>query len=153
MSTVSKSIEVDVPASIAFMELTAFEALPRFMPGVIAVTQRGERHLSWRAHVFGIERVWELEITEIAPEQRVAWSSLAGPRNYGSVHLEPRGADATRITMEVHYDPTGVFEEITDYLGVLDRWVERSLECFKELMEQPSSTLGGLPPVEHLVGH
>jgi len=153
MSTVSKSIEVDVPASIAFTEMTAFDALPRFMPGVIAVTQRGERRLHWRAHVFGIERVWELEIIEVARDQRIAWSSVAGPRNHGVVNLEPLSADVTRITMEIHYDPTGVVEELTDYLGVLDRWVERSLGCFKELMEQPSSTLGGLPPVEHLVGH
>jgi len=150
MSTISKSIEVDVAASIA---LTAFEGLPRFMPGVIAVTKRGERHLSWRAQVFGIERAWELEITDIAPDQRVAWSSVAGPRNYGVVSLEPLSVEATRVTMEIHYDPVGVVEELTDYLGVLGRWVERSLECFKDALEQPASKLGGLPPVEHLVGH
>ena len=80
MSTVIKSIEVDVPASTAFRELTRFEDLPRFMRGVVAVQQIDDRRLSWRAHIFGAERVWELEITEIAHEHELAWVSRSGPK-------------------------------------------------------------------------
>ena len=44
-------------------------------------------------------------------------------------------------------------EGVTDYLGVLSRWVERSLRRFKDVMEQPYSTLTRLPSAEELVGH
>jgi len=151
MSMVIKSIEVDVPVSMAFQEWTHFEELPRFMRGVVAVKQLDDRHLHWRAQIFGVERVWELEITAIG-EERIAWLSRSGPKNHGVIVLEPLSAFGTRVTMEVHYDPTGFVEEVTDYLGVLSRWVERSLVRFKDLMEQPYSTLGRLPPVEELIG-
>jgi len=152
MSTVIKSIEVDIPVATAFREWRRFEELPRFMRGVIAVIPHDERHLSWRAHVFGVERAWELEITEIAPNDRIAWSSCAGPRNHGAILFAPLATDGTRIVMEVHYDPSGFVEELTDYLGVLSRWVERSLIRFKDLMEEPWSARGSLPPVEELNG-
>jgi len=152
MSTVIKTIDVDVPVSIAFQEWTRFEVLPRFMHRVTEVKPLDARHLSWRAQVFGVERVWELEITEVAPDRRIAWCSCAGPRNHGAILLEPLATDGTRVTMEVHYDPTGFVEELSDYLGVLSRWVERSLVRFKDLMEEPLFKRAGLPPVEELVG-
>jgi uncharacterized membrane protein len=152
MSTVSKSIDVDVPVSTAFREWTRFEDLPRFMRGVVAVKRLDERHLSWRAQIFGMERLWELEIVEIAPQRLIAWRSCAGPKNYGAIVLEPLSTVGTRVTMEVHYDPAGFVAEVGDYLGVLGRWVERSLSRFQDVMEEPTSTLGGLPPVEELVG-
>lgn len=152
MSTVIKSIEVDIPVSTAFEEWTRFEELPRFMRGVVAVKQRDDRHLHWRAQMFGVERAWELEITEIAPEQRISWSSCSGPKNHGTVLLEPLLPFGTRITMEIHYDPDGFLEEVTDYLGVFSRWVERSLDRFKDVIEPPRAMFGRLPSAEELVG-
>jgi uncharacterized membrane protein len=151
MSMVRKAIEVDVPVSSVFEEWMRFEELPRFMRGVVAVRHVDDRHLSWRAQIFGVEQVWELEVTEITPERLIAWHSCAGPRNHGVIMLEPLSIAATRITMEIHFNPASFVEEVTDYLGVLDRWVERSLGRFKEMME-PGSRSRGLPPVEELVG-
>jgi uncharacterized membrane protein len=152
MSRVVKSIEVDVPVSTAFEAWTRFEELPRFMHGVVAVKRLADGHLSWRAQILGVERVWELEITEIAPERTIAWSSCAGPRNQGAIVLEPLSSFGTRVTMEVRYDPTGFVEGVTDYLGMLGRWVDRSLGRFKDVIEQPHSTFGRLPSAEELVG-
>ena len=152
MSMVVKSIEVDVPVSVAFEEWTRFEDLPRFMHGVVAVRQIDDRHLTWRAQVFGVERVWELEITEILPQRAIAWSSCAGPKNQGAILLEPLSPFGTRVIMEIRSDPAGLVEEVTDFLGVLDRWVERSLNRFKDVIEQPRSTFSRLPSAEELVG-
>jgi uncharacterized membrane protein len=151
MSMVIKSIEVDVPVSTAFQEWTRFEELPRFMRGVVAVKQLDDRHLHWRAQIFGVERLWELEITEIA-EEKIAWLSCSGPKHYGAIVLEPLSPFGTRVTLEIHYDPNGFVEEVTDYLGVLSRWVDRSLIRFKDVIEQPHATFGRLPSAEELVG-
>jgi uncharacterized membrane protein len=153
MSTVIKSIEVDAPLSTVFREWARFEDLPRFMRGVVAVTPIDDRLFHWRAQVFGAELLWELEVTEIVEEQRLAWASRSGPKNHGVVALEALSPDATRVTMQIHYDPAGFVEGIGDYLGVLGRWVERSLLRFKDLMEEPYSTLVRLPSADELVGH
>lgn len=152
MSKVVKTIEVDVPVSTVFEEWTRFEALPRFMRGVVAVKRLDDRHLFWRAQVFGVEQVWELEITDIAPERMIAWTSCGGPRNRGALTLHPLSSFGTRVTVEMHYDPQGFIEEVTDYFGVLSRWLERSLIGFKELMEHRPSRFSRLPSAEELVG-
>ena len=151
MSTVIKSIDVDVALSTAFEEWTRFEELPRWMLGVAEVRRLGDRHLYWRAELSGTERQWELEITEIVPERKVAWTSCSGPRNHGAVVLEPLPC-GTRVTMQIHYDPLTFVGTVTDLLGLLSRWVDRSLRLFKELMERPDATFGRLPPAEELIG-
>jgi len=151
MSMVIKSIEVDVPVSTAFREWTRFEELPRFMSGVVAVRQLDDRRLHWRAQIFGVERLWELEITEMA-EERIAWVSRSGPTNHGAIVFAPVSPFGTRVTLEIHYDPRGFAEEVTDYLGVLSRWVDRSLSRCKAVLEHPSPAFGRLPAAEELVG-
>ena len=152
MSTVIKSIDVDIPVSTAFDLWTRFEELPRFLRGVVAVQRLDERRLHWRAQIIGVERVWMLELTKIALDRKIAWRSLSGPKNRGAVVLEPLADFGTRVTMQVHYDPASFLAEVTDYLGLLSRWVERGLHRFKALTE-PDATLGRLPPAEELVGH
>jgi uncharacterized membrane protein len=111
-----------------------------------------DRRLHWRAEIAAIETIWQLEITELESDQRIAWASYSGPRNWGAVRFEPLPTSGTRITMEVHYDPVSFMQNVTDYLGVLTRWVERSLIRFKEMMESPYSRLSQLPRAEELVG-
>lgn len=150
MSTTIKSIEVDVPISTAFRAWTRFEEIPRFMRGVTAVKRLDDRHLHWQAQIIGVNRAWVLEITEMARERKIEWRSCSGPKNHGAIVLEALSTVDTRVTMEVHYDPASFVQELTDSLGLLSRWVERSLMRFKDMMEQPP--LGRLPPAEELVG-
>jgi uncharacterized membrane protein len=150
MSTFIKSIDVAIPVSTAFEEWTRFEDLPRFMRGAIAVQRLDDRRLSWRARILGAEKLWELQITEVVP-WRIAWCSRSGPRNDGSVVLQSLSPTDTLVTMLLRCDPQGFVQGMTDQL-MLGRWVERSLSRFKEVMEQPHSSLGQLPPADQLVG-
>jgi uncharacterized membrane protein len=152
MSTVSKSIRVGIPASKAFREWTRFEELPRFLPGVREVRQLDERHLHWRAEIAGLERLWQLELREVVPGQRIAWRTVSGPANRGEVSFESLAPSETQVTMTVSYDPEGFVEIVTDYLGMLGFWVDRCLGRFRNFMERPDSTLSRLPAPEDLIG-
>jgi uncharacterized membrane protein len=152
MSTVIKSVDVDVPVSTAFAEWTRFEELPRFMRGVVEVRPIDDRHLHWRGHIAGVETVWRLEITELGQNELIAWCSESGPKNRGAIEFEPLPLSRTRVTMEVRYDPASFVQNVTDYLGVLDRWVERSLARFREVMEEKYTLPSPLPRAEELVG-
>jgi uncharacterized membrane protein len=152
MSTVVRSIEVDVPVSTAFEEWTRFEELPRFVRGLVEVRRLDDRNLYWRAQIAAVETVWQLEITALDADERIAWASCSGPRNWGVLRFEPLPTSGTRMTMEVHYDPASFMQNITDYFGVLGRWVEGSLLRFKDMMESPYTRLSQLPRAEDLVG-
>ena len=153
MSTVIiKSIDVDVSVATAFEQWTRFEELPRFVSGLLEVKRLDDRCLHWRAEIAAIETVWQLEITALKTDERIEWVSRLGPKNWGAVMFEPLSRSRTRVRMELHYDPVSFMQYIGDYLGVLGRWVERSLSRFKALVEEPVSICSRLPAAEELIG-
>ena len=81
MSRIEKSIDVNVPLSMAYNQWTQFEEFPRFMGGIEEVRQLDDKRLHWRAHIGGKQEEWDAEIVEQIPDQRVAWRSTSGRRS------------------------------------------------------------------------
>lgn len=142
MSTVEKSIEVNVPVSTAYNQWTQFEDFPKFMEGVEEVTQIDDTHLHWYAEIGGVEKHWDAEITEQVPDERIAWRSTSGAKNAGVVTFREISDNATLVTVQMQYEPEGVIENTGDALGVLTRRVEGDLERFKEFLETRGQETG-----------
>jgi uncharacterized membrane protein len=142
MSTVEKSVDVNVPVSTAYNQWTQFEDFPRFMEGVKSVTQTDDTHLHWVAEVGGKEKEWDAEITEQTPDQRVAWNSTSGARNAGVVTFHRLDDNTTRVTLQMDVDPEGIVENVGDFFGVLDGRVEGDMERFKEFVESRGTETG-----------
>jgi uncharacterized membrane protein len=135
MATIEKSIEVEAPVRAVYNQWTQFEDFPRFMEGVREVRQLDEAHLHWRAEVGGKEQVWEAEITEQTPDERIAWRSRAGVANGGVVTFHRIADGRTRIMLQLDYEPEGAVEHVGDALGVVSRRVAADLQRFKEFIE------------------
>ena len=142
MSTIEKSIEVNVPVRTAYNQWTQFEEFPRFMEGVKEVRQLDDKRLHWRAQIAGKEEEWDAEIVEQDPDKRVAWRNTSGAPNAGVVtfhYLEP---NKTRVMLQLDYQPQGVVESVGDVLGFVSRRVEGDLERFKEFIESRGTETG-----------
>lgn len=142
MSTVEKSIDVNVPIGTAYNQWTQFEDFPNFMEGVLDVKQLDDTHLHWRAEVGGKEKEWNAEITDQIPDQCIAWRSTSGTANDGYVTFHRIDDSTTRIMVRMDYDPEGVTENVGDALGVLSRRVESDLERFKDFLESRGQETG-----------
>ena len=68
-------IDIDLPVSTVYNQWTQFEDFPLFMKHVRDVRQLDDTHTAWKAKISGVTREWEAEITEQAPDQRVAWTA------------------------------------------------------------------------------
>jgi uncharacterized membrane protein/CBS domain-containing protein len=134
--SVRQSITVNVPVRSAYDQWTQFEEFPSFMGGVQEVKQLDDRHLHWRAQAGGQSREWDAEITEQVPDQRIAWRSTGGKRNDGIVQFKPIADGATRIDVEMLFEPSGVTELAGSAVGLADRRVKADLERFRELIEK-----------------
>ena len=77
MSTIEKSIEVNVPEYTAYAQWTRFEEFPQFMDGVKEVERNG-KHLHWKAAIARQDTEWDAEITEETADQRIVWRSRDG---------------------------------------------------------------------------
>ena len=134
MARVEKSIDVNVPVQTAYNQWTQFEDFPNFMEGVDEVQQLDDTHLHWRVKVGGKEKEFDAEITEQVPDQVIAWRSVDGTQNAGTVRFYP-AQDGTQITFIMEYDPEGFVENVSDIVGVTSRRVEGDLQRFKEFVE------------------
>jgi len=135
MSTIEKSIDVDVPISTAYNQWTQFEEFPRFMSGVDSIQQIDDTHLHWKVSVGGVDREFDAEVTEQHPDERVAWKSTGGPQHAGVVTFHRIDDDTTRVTVQMDWEPEGFVEKAGAMLQVDDMQVGNDLKRFKELIE------------------
>jgi len=142
MENVQKSIEVDVPISVVYNQWTQFEEFPKFMQGVEEVRQLSPTRIYWRADIFGKQKEWEAEIYEQIPDQRISWQSTAGTRNTGSVQFEKLGANRTKVSLSLSYEPESGLEKVGDALGILSFRVQGDLDRFKEFIEKQGMETG-----------
>ena len=142
MATIEKSIEVDVPVSVAYGQWTQFEEFPQFMSGVVEVQQIDDSHMRWVAEIGGERKEWKAEIVEQEPDRVIAWRAVEGVPNSGRVRFQPTDS-GTEVSVEMEYDPEGMKEKVGALFGADDRQVEKDLERFRELVEAR-----GMPPGE-----
>ncbi|MEN3276243.1 MAG: hypothetical protein V7631_2033 [Massilia sp.] len=141
-SSITESIEVNVPVRTAYNQWTQFEDFPQFMKSVHEVRQLDDKHLHWKANVAGEEKEWDAEITERIPDKRIAWRSITGVPNAGVVTFHKISDSVCRVTLQMDYQPEGVLETIGDALGAVRMEARSNLANFKEMLEKRGAETG-----------
>ncbi|CAL9664309.1 MULTISPECIES: SRPBCC family protein [unclassified Streptomyces] len=144
MSQVEESIEVAVPVHTAYNQWTQFETFPEFMSGVERIEQRTDTLTHWVTKVDGVRREFDAEITEQLPDERVAWTTVAGDaRQAGVVTFHRLDDDHTKVMLQMEFHPDGVAETVGDKLGFVKRQTKGDLERFKRFIEERGQESGG----------
>ena len=142
MSTIEKTIEVDVPVRTAYDQWTQFEEFPQFMEGVESVRQIDDKTVHWTAEIAGVKREWDAEIVDQKPDERVTWRAIDGAQNDGTVSFA-EAAPGTRVTLRLEFEPEGFVESAGDALNIVERRVAGDLDRFKEFIESRRAPTGG----------
>ena len=142
MASVQESIDVDVPIRVAYDQWTQFESFPQFMGGVERITQLDDTHTHWVTDVDGVKREFDAEITEQHPDERVAWTSLSGPRHAGVVTFHRLDETHSRVTAQMEIEPEGFVEQVGDKTGIVDRRVKGDMRRFREFIEARGTETG-----------
>lgn len=134
---IEESIEIDVPVEKAYEQWVRFEEFPKFMKGVLEVRRDSlsPDKLHWRAQVAGVEREWEAEIVEQAPNQRVAWRSIEGTRNAGVVTFHHLEDGRCKLMLQLDQESESPLEAAGDATGLLRRRVRGDLKRFRDFVE------------------
>ncbi len=143
MSTITESVDVDVPITTAYDQWTQFESFPQFMDGVEEIRQIDDTHNHWVIKVAGVTREFDATITEQHPEERIAWRADDGPNHAGVVTFHRLDDNKTRVTAQMDIDPEGFVENVADKAGILDRRIKADMKRFKEFIESRGSETGG----------
>ena len=142
MTTVEEFIDVAVPVTTAYNQWTQFESFPRFMGGVVSISQISDTDSHWVTKIGGVEREFDTKVTEQHPDERVAWKSTDGKSHAGVVTFHRLGDELTRVTVQLDWDPETFVEKVGSAVGADDRQVKADLKRFKEFIEGRGSETG-----------
>ena len=136
MSTIEKSIEINVPVYVAYSQWTRFAEFPRFMEGVKEVKQLDAKRLHWKAEIAGRDTEWDTDITEQTADQRLALTNRDGAIKGMVATFQEISNDRSTVRLQVEYNPQDAVEPVGDALGVVSLRVQGDLERFKGLVEK-----------------
>jgi uncharacterized membrane protein len=143
MSTVTESVDVEVPVHTAYNQWTQFEEFPHFMEGVEQVTQLDDRHNHWVTSVAGARREFDTEIIDQLPDERVAWRTVTGDvKQKGVVTFQRLDDTRTRVNLAMDVEPSGMAEKAAYLVGIIDRRAKGDMRRFKEYIEERGSESG-----------
>jgi uncharacterized membrane protein len=142
-TTLTASIEVDVPVRVAYDQWTQFESFPEFLSSVDRVSQVNATMTHWVVSIRGVKREFDAEIVDQVPDRHVAWRSVDEELLHrGSVSFTALEADRTRIDLEIEWEPEGFVEQAGAALQLDDLQVKSDLKRFKEFIERRGAETG-----------
>jgi uncharacterized membrane protein len=143
MAQAIETIDVNVPVSVAYNQWTQFAEFPKFLDEVESIDQVTDTLTVWKVKVGTVEKTFEAEITEQHPDERVAWNSTGGEVDHAGVITFHKLSDTeTRLTVQIDWEPTGVFEKLGSTFGVDNHAIKKDLKNFKEYIESQGSADG-----------
>jgi uncharacterized membrane protein len=105
---VHKSLDVDAPLERVFAFWRNYENFPRFMSNVREVRDLGEGRSHWTvAGPAGATVGWEAEITQLVPNEVIAWRTVPGSSvaHAGVLRFQPTAQGGTRLDIRMSYNP------------------------------------------------
>src|SRR4026209_647718 len=108
-TNVLETIDVHVPVRTAYNQWTQFEAFPQFMEGVDRIDQTSPTTTHWVTSIGGgerqvgggVNRQFDAEITEQHPDERIAWTSVDGPKQAGVVTFHRLDENTSRVMLQM----------------------------------------------------
>ena len=143
MTTIARSIDVHAPVRRTYNQWTQFESFPAFMDGVERVQQVSPTLTHWEISIGGIRREFDAKITEQHPDERIAWTSVAGPEHGGVVTFHRIDDATTRVSLQMEYHPDTLVEKAGAALGQVGHRIQGDLERFRDFIEDRGTETGG----------
>lgn len=145
MSTVRETIEVAVPARVAFEGLSHFENYPRFMSGVITMTPLSTTTAHMVLDLAGNRAEFDACITESRPGEFLCWEAMDGPQVSETVRLEEVDDSHTRVIAELQLDARMLMPSEAHANEILNRRLKADLDGFKRFLEERPPAAGKMP--------
>jgi uncharacterized membrane protein len=146
VTTIEKSVDVEVPVTTAYNQWTQFESFPAFMEGVEKINQLSATRTHWVTKIGGVSREFDAEITEQHPDERIAWHTVGdteeGTSHGGVVTFHRISDTTTRVNLQMEYQPESFVEKAGAALGVVGSRVKGDLDRFKDFIEQQGTETG-----------
>ncbi|QJU53441.1 SRPBCC family protein [Herbiconiux sp. KACC 21604] len=143
MARAQHSETIHAPIAAVYQQWLDVEAFPRFVLAVREVSVTAELYSHWTLSLAGIEREFDIEIVEQAPERRVSWRSITGePAHTAGADFTEDADDRTTVTVTLEWTPDGPAERSAALLKADTHALRTALRGFKRYVEQHGGPSG-----------
>lgn len=135
MASIVCSVDVERPVREVYERWSRIDELPRILGNVVSIHRLDERTTRWVVRVAAEQREFEAVVTEEVPSLRMAWKGLGVPHQAGVVTFHRLSDRRSRMTVQLDWEPAGLFDRVGDRLGLVERAVRSDLQAFKQHVE------------------
>jgi uncharacterized membrane protein len=139
---IQQSVDVAAPLEVVYDQFTQFEDFPKFMHRVERVEQRDDDRVVFHEKMWGVRRMWEAQIVEQRPDERIAWRTVGGTAHVGVVTFHDLSDRLTRVELTMDLDPEGVMEKLARGARFAKRAARADLKRFKAFVEMREEETG-----------
>ena len=140
MSKIENTIEVDVSADRAYDLWSDFERFPSYFSSVDKVVKTGPDTMTWTVDIFGVDRTFDVAVTERIPGKRLAWSTVEGTEHAGVVTFHHLDDGKCQVALQMDFEPEGLVEQIADKAQIAKLAANYELGEFKAVAESATAT-------------
>jgi len=139
---IQQAVDVAAPLETVYDQFTQFEDFPKFMHRAERVEQRDETTVVFHEKVWGVRRMWEAEIIEQVPDERIVWRTANGMQHVGVVTFHQLSDRLTRVELNIDIEPEGAIEKIARGARFAKRAARADLKRFKAFVEMRDEETG-----------
>lgn len=111
-SSIVETVDIKAPVAVTWALWSDVTRWPKFLSHVQRVDRLDERRFAWQLSLPGAEKSFVAELTEVAPENRIAWRTTEGVHHAGVVTFHRLDDSSSRVALQIEYDPQGFVERL-----------------------------------------
>ncbi|CAM5674523.1 cyclase [Streptomyces avidinii] len=111
-SSLLEAVDIQAPVSVSWALWQDVERWPSFLSHVRHVERVDATTFVWQVSLPGADKEFVAELTEVVPEDRIAWRTTEGVHHAGVVTFHRLSDTQSRVTLQIEYDPSGFIEHL-----------------------------------------
>lgn len=111
-SSLVETVDVEAPIAVSWALWSDVAEWPKFLSHVKDVVRIDNHSFSWWLALPGAEKSFTAEVTELLPQERIAWKTTDGVEHAGVVTFHRLSDTSSRVTLQIEYNPQGFVERL-----------------------------------------
>ncbi|MEU0783306.1 SRPBCC family protein [Streptomyces sp. NPDC006173] len=130
-----ETVDVQAPVSVAWALWSDVTRWPAFLSHVGRVDMLDGQRFAWQLKLPGADKNFVAELTEVIPEDRIAWRTVEGVEHAGVVTFHRLSDTSSRVALQIEYDPKGFVERLGALTNLDSALANYDLGEFQKLAE------------------
>ncbi|MFJ9074661.1 SRPBCC family protein [Streptomyces sp. NPDC102278] len=139
-SSLLEAVDIKAPVSVSWALWKDVERWPSFLSHVKHVERVDSRTFVWQVSLPGADKSFVAELTEVIPQERIAWRTTEGVHHAGVVTFHRLSETESRVTLQIEYDPKGFVEHLGALTNLDSTLANYDLGEFQRMAEQRART-------------